>query len=474
MRNPPRWPAPWAGLYRDTVDLVADAERRGAGAVWLTEHHGLEDGYLSQPLALAAALAVRTHSIRIGTAVLLAPLRHPLHVAEQAALVDVLSAGRLELGLGAGYVRSEFEAFGADEARRYQTTEACVRRLQALFAGGGLRPPPVQPDLPIWLGYQGPRGARRAGALGVGLLSLDGELYSHYLRGRTDAGLTGPGRVGGVVNMLLARDPEQALEQFLPHLAYHLNSYRMAMTDGREGRPPRVLEVDELRREFRATGAARGFKVADAGQACAELAAMTAGLPVEHLLFWCRIGAMPDVLVAEHLELLFGEVRRRIAALAVLPGTRLDQRAAAQPPVGVRDAPALEDLPAVCSGRRSGAGDPARCPREAGRRRRVDHAIAGDQRSPVGQLRVPGGLGEGQDRGHAGAGPLEDTDPLIPRALREPPRQRGAQFRPARLVVLGWRVRDLQQPDQLGEERWLDRADRHPPPVRGLVDVVVR
>jgi hypothetical protein len=75
-----------------------------------------------------------------------------------------------------------------------------------------------------------------------------------------------------------------------------------------------VLEVDELRREFQATGAARGFKIVDAGQARAALAAMTAGLPVEHLLFWCRIGGMPDSLVAEHLELLFGDVRRGLAA----------------------------------------------------------------------------------------------------------------------------------------------------------------
>jgi alkanesulfonate monooxygenase SsuD/methylene tetrahydromethanopterin reductase-like flavin-dependent oxidoreductase (luciferase family) len=319
MRNPPRWPAPWADFYRDTIDLVADAERRGAHAVWLTEHHGFADGYLSQPLAFAAALAVRTRTLRIGTAVLLAPLRHPLHIAEEAVLVDVLSAGRLELGLGAGYVRPEFEAFGADEAQRYQTTEASVRRLQALFTGGALRPAPVQADIPIWLGYQGPRGARRAGALGVGLLSLDRELYSHYLRGRADAGADGAGRVGGVVNLLLARDPEKALEQVLPHLAYHLNSYRQAITDGRAGRPPRLLEPEELRREFRSTGAARGFKILDAGQARTELTAMTAGLPVEHLLFWCRIGGMPDSLVAEHLELLFGEVRTALEAQSPAP-----------------------------------------------------------------------------------------------------------------------------------------------------------
>ncbi|HEX4661136.1 MAG TPA: LLM class flavin-dependent oxidoreductase, partial [Streptosporangiaceae bacterium] len=291
-----------------------DAERRGADAVWLTEHHGFEDGYLPQPLVLAAALATATRSMRIGTAVLLAPLRHELHVAEEAALVDVLSAGRLELGLGAGYVRPEFEAFGADEAMRYRTTEACVRRLQELFASGSLRPSPVQQDVPIWLGYQGPRGARRAGALGVNLLSLDRDLYAHYLRGRAEAGASGTGRVGGVVNMLLARDPEKALGQVLPHLAYHLNSYRRAMAEGRSARPPRVLEADELRREFEATGAARGFKILDAGRAVSELAAITAGLPVEHLLFWCRIGGMPDSLVAEHLELLLGEVRTGLAA----------------------------------------------------------------------------------------------------------------------------------------------------------------
>jgi alkanesulfonate monooxygenase SsuD/methylene tetrahydromethanopterin reductase-like flavin-dependent oxidoreductase (luciferase family) len=318
MRNPPRWPTAWPDLYRATIDLVVEAERHGADAVWLTEHHGFEDGYLSQPLAMAAALAATTRSVRIGTAVVLAPLRHPLHIAEEAALVDVLSAGRLELGLGAGYVRPEFEAFGVGEAQRYLATEACVRRLQELFAGGELKPPPVQAPVPIWLGYQGPQGARRAGALGVGLLSLDRDLYGHYLQGRAEAGAAGPGRVGGVVNLLLARDPERAREQVLPHLAYHLNSYRQA--SGRGGRPPRVLQVDELRREFQATGAARGFKVLDARQACAEVAALTSGLPAEHLLFWCRIGGMPESLVAEHLELLFGEVKAGLASGQPLAG----------------------------------------------------------------------------------------------------------------------------------------------------------
>ena len=311
MRNPPPWQTSWAGLYESAIDLVVEAERRGADAVWLTEHHGFADGYLSQPLAFAAALAVRTRSVRIGTAVLLAPLRHAMHIAEEAALVDVLSAGRLELGLGAGYVRAEFETFGADEARRYATTAATVRRLRELFAGG-LTPPPVQAEVPLWLGYQGPVGARRAGRLGTGLLSLDRDLYPHYRQGRAEAGAAGPGRVGGVVNILLARDPERTLELVLPHLAYHLNSYRQAVAAGRPARPPRQLDADELRREFRATGSIRGYRILDDRQAARELIAATAGLPVEHLFFWCRLGGMPDALVAEHLELLFGGLRREL------------------------------------------------------------------------------------------------------------------------------------------------------------------
>ncbi|WP_433189925.1 LLM class flavin-dependent oxidoreductase [Actinoallomurus sp. CA-150999] len=313
MRNPPPWSRTWRDLYRSTLDLVAAAERRGAQAVWLTEHHGFEDGYLSQPLVLGAALAERTTSLRIGTAVVLAPLRHPRHLAEEAALVDVLSGGRLELGLGAGYVRSEFETFGADEAQRYRTTAATVWHLRSWFERGEIKPAPVQDPLPVWLGYQGPRGARTAGSLDVGLLSLDPGLYRHYLAGRADAGIDGPGRVGGVVDLLLVRDPERALEQLLPHLAYHLNSYRQAIADGR-GRTPRVLKVDELREEFRATGAVRGYRILDATRAAAELTARIDGLPVEHLLFWCRIGGMPDSMVEEHLDLLFGDVRTALIA----------------------------------------------------------------------------------------------------------------------------------------------------------------
>jgi len=106
LRNPPAWRRPWAEHYARTLDRIAGAERLGIDSAWVTEHHFFEDGYLPQPLTLAAAIAARTSRIRIGTAVMLAPLRAPIQIAEEAAVVELVSDGRLELGLGARLPRA--------------------------------------------------------------------------------------------------------------------------------------------------------------------------------------------------------------------------------------------------------------------------------------------------------------------------------------------------------------------------------
>ena len=136
LRNPPPWKQDPARVYAFALELCEEAERLGAHSVWLSEHHGFEDGYLPQPLTFAAAVAARTARLRIGTAVLLAPLRDPAHIAEEAAVVDLVSDGRLELGLGAGYRVPEFEQFDADPARRY-TTDRRVRACGARALGRG-------------------------------------------------------------------------------------------------------------------------------------------------------------------------------------------------------------------------------------------------------------------------------------------------------------------------------------------------
>src|SRR6185369_1625228 len=91
----------WARVYAAALDRIGWADRAGIGAIWVTEHHGFADGYLPAPLTFCAAIAARTSRARIGTAVVVGPLIPPPALAEQAAVVDILSDGRLELGLGA-------------------------------------------------------------------------------------------------------------------------------------------------------------------------------------------------------------------------------------------------------------------------------------------------------------------------------------------------------------------------------------
>ena len=103
LRNPREWPQDWSRLYGFALEMCEEAERLGLDSIWVTEHHLFDDGYLTQPLTFLAAVAARTTRVRLGTAIMLAPLRPAVQIAEEATVVDILSGGRLDLGLGAGY-----------------------------------------------------------------------------------------------------------------------------------------------------------------------------------------------------------------------------------------------------------------------------------------------------------------------------------------------------------------------------------
>lgn len=98
-------------LYKDTLENVKLAEDLGFYSAWLSEHHFMEDGYCSSPLAMAAAMAAVTSNIRIGTGALILPLHNPVRIAEDSATVDIISGGRFDLGVAIGYRKEEFEGF---------------------------------------------------------------------------------------------------------------------------------------------------------------------------------------------------------------------------------------------------------------------------------------------------------------------------------------------------------------------------
>jgi len=175
-------------LYRDALDLVEMAERVGFDSTWVTEHHFWDDGYMPSLLIFCTAIAARTERITIGTSILLAPFYEPLRLAEDAATVDLLSAGRFILGLGLGWMPHEFEAFHVPLTGRHRRLEETIATLRQAWAGervaDGMRipqpgvfvtPRPVRAEgLPIWIGAQREPAIRRAARLADGFISASG------------------------------------------------------------------------------------------------------------------------------------------------------------------------------------------------------------------------------------------------------------------------------------------------------------
>lgn len=101
-----------ADEYSGTLRIAERAEELGFDSLWTSEHHGVSDGYLPSQLVLLSAVAAVTARMRLGTGVLVAPVHEPLRLAEDAAVLDQLSRGRLTLGLGLGWRAEEYRMFG--------------------------------------------------------------------------------------------------------------------------------------------------------------------------------------------------------------------------------------------------------------------------------------------------------------------------------------------------------------------------
>lgn len=286
-------------VYGRALEAVEEAEQLGLSSAWLTEHHLFADGYLPQPLVFAAALAARTKRMRIGTAVLLAPLRSAIEIAEQAAVVDNLSGGRLELGLGAGYRVPEYEAFNVVPADRFALLEDRALAVRAIWAKGIVTPTPHQDRVPIWVGADGPRGATIAGRVGAGLLALHPDLWQPYVDAYAEAGHSHPmPKASGPWPVVLAEDPERTWEIIKPYATHQWDTYDCYALEGVTGDPLNVL--------FRTRGKdspppTRVLTVTDAAN---KLKVLAEQLPTSEIFAFERIAGMPDEVAADHVRLL--------------------------------------------------------------------------------------------------------------------------------------------------------------------------
>ncbi|MFN8439365.1 MAG: LLM class flavin-dependent oxidoreductase [Caldilineaceae bacterium] len=136
-------------VYREALELFTAADQLGFDVGWIAQHHfRTHPGRLPSPFPFLAAAAERTSHLRLGTAVVTLPLEDPLRVAEDAAVVDLLSDGRLELGIGSGSEIGEFRAFGLELAQRRELTSNGLQSLQRALRGEALTPDGERLDPP--------------------------------------------------------------------------------------------------------------------------------------------------------------------------------------------------------------------------------------------------------------------------------------------------------------------------------------
>ncbi len=312
----------WARVYRETITIAVEAERLGFDSVWTTEHHFVDDGYMPSLAVVSAAIAAATTELEIGTGVILAPLHHPLRLAEDSATVSLISGGRFTLGLGLGWSEIEFEGLGADQRKRGAAMEEILAILRHAWAGEpfrhqgqvydfpelGVRPTPSE-RIPILIGGGAEPAIRRAARLADGIFSnVPKDKFLQQLEWlRDECGRIGRDpaelRIVHYSVMLPGKSEADAIDRYMPHLWQMMWKYSdMGASATRTDPPPQAPPYDDARRE---RVLSRSTIVGTGNQITEELLAIreAAGMPVEFVArsYFPTLGQDAQVELMQHL-----------------------------------------------------------------------------------------------------------------------------------------------------------------------------
>ncbi len=317
LRNPPHAQTTMAERYDAALGMAEWADRLGFVTVVVSEHHGSADGYLPSPMAMAAAIAARTKQVRIQVAALIAPFHDPLRLAEDIAVVDQLSAGRLDVIIANGYVPGEFAMFGVPIGERAARTTELVGVLKQAWTGDPfdyrgrtvrVTPMPHQPGGPaIVLGGSSEAAARRAARIADGFLPSTPDVWQFYADELSKLGKPDPGpHLGGDTSVFhLARDPEQGWADLAPFALHEVNAYGAWMVEAGVGAAGGYEPVADAA-TLRATGQ---YRVLTPDALVAELADQG---PFGFAMLHPMVGGLPPALAWESLRLLEQEVLPRL------------------------------------------------------------------------------------------------------------------------------------------------------------------
>jgi alkanesulfonate monooxygenase SsuD/methylene tetrahydromethanopterin reductase-like flavin-dependent oxidoreductase (luciferase family) len=319
FRAPEFSPASRTELYAAALDMFTWADEHGFDMLVLSEHHGLDDGWLPAPLTIAPAVLARTKSARVLISAALLPLHDPIRIAEQIAVIDNAFPGRLSVVLGAGYREVEFEMAGVAHADRGKVLEQYAQIvLDALtgepfeFRGRTVRvtpPPATDPHRFLFAGGGVPAAARRAARLRLSMFPMndDAKVRDAYFDEAKKVGFTG-GFVlepGGPTFIHVADDPEQAWQDIGPYVLYESQTYASFQTPGQHSLPGvRAESIDDLKKSPQ-------YVVGTPDEVLEKLKAVpgTGGITFHPLA-----GGMPPALAWESLELFAAKVLPRLRA----------------------------------------------------------------------------------------------------------------------------------------------------------------
>jgi len=298
FRNPPQWHRDWVEHYADLIDFAVWTESQGFTGAWFPEHHIASDGYLPAPLIAATAVAARTSTIRLGSAVALAPLHNPVRFATECAVADIIAGGRLEMALAIGYRRRETQAFGVDFGKRGRLFEEFLEVITRLWAGetvsfageffsikdASLTPPAPRGKIPLYIGGFVPKAMERVVRYGDGYFG-NIEAAPLYLEKLREAGKDVAAAKMRLPELftVVAENKAAAMEELAPHFHHVNNSYgEWAAEDQALGvSEERGLEPMSLE-AFKASGILR---VLTPGEAIDLFRSMQDRAPIEHIMF---------------------------------------------------------------------------------------------------------------------------------------------------------------------------------------------
>ena len=265
MRAPATGPAEIGDLYEAAVEMSAWGEQHGALTVVLSEHHASPDGYLPSPLLLAAAIAARTGTLPITVAALLVPLHDPVRLAEDMAVLDVISRGRVAYVVGLGYRPEEYAMFGQSLAERGRRMDECLTVLQQAWTGDEfvydgrtvrVTPRPGTPGGPLLLyGGGSTAAARRAARFGLGFFAqawvagLEAAYRDECARLGKPAGMCMLPARGSATTIFVAEDVDRAWELIGPFMLHDACMYASWLHDAPAASKSTALTIEALRTE---------------------------------------------------------------------------------------------------------------------------------------------------------------------------------------------------------------------------------